>query len=192
MKKNFSQLENNLNEIINKYSDSFSIKEYGEENEDYDLLMEIFDITPSLKRENRQFWGRELGMCWQRIVTETFKIAASSDFKSPTKIGKDEPYDLQFKNFAIDTKYRVGSGDAGTLKKFKKYGQLLLKMNLIPTQLILRNDNLPAAVTAIRSGGWDIKFGQDVFDWIKENTSGFELDKWLKKNKNNFRFSSGN
>ena len=32
--------------------------------------MEVFGITPEMKRENRQYWGRQLGMCWQRLVTE--------------------------------------------------------------------------------------------------------------------------
>ena len=66
----FHQLENSLNSILGQYHQSFTDKIYSEENNEADLLMDIFAITPELKRENRQYWGRELGMCWQRIVVE--------------------------------------------------------------------------------------------------------------------------
>ena len=61
-----------------------------EENDDYDPLMRVFGITPSLKRENRQYWGRELGMCWQRLVTEVFK-ANCLDYQPALKIADDQP-----------------------------------------------------------------------------------------------------
>jgi hypothetical protein len=41
------------------------------------------------------------------------------------KEGSDEFCDLVVGNDAIDTKYRIGSGDSGTLKKFRQYGQEL-------------------------------------------------------------------
>lgn len=63
------KIEKTLGEILGQYQHSFSRKTYQEENNDVDLLMEAFAITPELKRENRQYWGRELGMCWQRLVT---------------------------------------------------------------------------------------------------------------------------
>ena len=56
--------------ILEKYYLSFKEKTYSEENNDTDVLMDIYGITPAQKRENRQYWGRELGMMWQRIVTE--------------------------------------------------------------------------------------------------------------------------
>ena len=55
--------------ILENYQDSFSKKTYSKENNENDLLMNIFDISPQIKRENKQYWGRELGMCWQMIVT---------------------------------------------------------------------------------------------------------------------------
>ncbi len=48
--------------IIKKYYQSFSEKTYGQENNESDFLMDLFGISPELKRENRQYWGRELGM----------------------------------------------------------------------------------------------------------------------------------
>jgi hypothetical protein len=59
------EIESVLKGILKQYQNSFSNKIYVEENDDHDPLMDVFGITPSLKRENRQYWGRELGMCWQ-------------------------------------------------------------------------------------------------------------------------------
>ena len=51
-------LKKALESILSDYSSSFSAKVYRDENNDSDLLMELFGITPGLKRENRQYWGR--------------------------------------------------------------------------------------------------------------------------------------
>ena len=42
------QIENLLKGILRQYQSSFSDKIYGEENDDYDPLMRVFGITPSL------------------------------------------------------------------------------------------------------------------------------------------------
>ncbi|GLS27655.1 hypothetical protein LU351_03315 [Marinibactrum halimedae] len=47
----------NLDKVLRKYHLSFMQKVYSDENNDYDLLMDVFGITPQLKRENRQYWG---------------------------------------------------------------------------------------------------------------------------------------
>lgn len=169
-------IENNLDNILRKYSSSFESKIYSNENNDSDILMEIFGITPELKRENRQYWGRELGKCWESLVVEICKN--SPGFKPALKIEKDEPCDLRMNNYAIDAKYRIGSGDSGTLKKFKQYSQKLISLNYEPVLLFLREDNLAAAITACRQGGWTIKTGKYSFDFIKE-ISGFDLRKYL-------------
>ena len=59
-----------LTGILSEYQRAFADKAYSDENNDHDVLMDVFGITPELKRENRQYWGRELGMCWQRLVIE--------------------------------------------------------------------------------------------------------------------------
>lgn len=166
----------NLAQILNQYQSSFIDKVYTDENEDYDLLMNAFGITPELKRENRQYWGRELGKCWESLVVEACKQV--STFQGPLKIGKDEPCDLRVGNYAIDTKYRVGSGDSGTLKKFKQYGPLLREHGYTPVFLFLREDNLNAAMTACRAGGWEIYIGKQSFDFIKQ-ISGFDMENYL-------------
>lgn len=174
-----SQLEKVLLETLTTYKRSFLGHKPASENNESDILMEVFDISPQMKTENRQFWGRELGMCWQRIVSSTFAHHCPTQFSVPRKFGSDEPYDVGLGLYAIDTKYRVGSGDAGTLKKFKQYGAMLQNEGMKPVQLILRNDNLSAAITAINKGGWEVHIGTAAFDWIEKNTSGFRLDDWL-------------
>lgn len=60
--------ETTLEQILTRYQNSFVEKVYSEDNEEHDLLMDVFGISPILKKENRQYWGRELGMCWQLLL----------------------------------------------------------------------------------------------------------------------------
>ncbi len=79
---------------------------------------------------------------------------------------------------AIDTKYRIGSGDSGTLKKFKAYARLLAGKGYEPVLLIVREDNLPAAIKACSSAGWTVLKGEETFDYIYDLTA-FNLKKYL-------------
>lgn len=179
MKNEKDKLQSALDEIIVAYQKGFSEKVYSEENDDHDLLMAVYGITPQLKRENRQYWGRELGMCWQRLVVEVCR-QTRTDFGPALRIGADEPCDLTVGNRAIDTKYRIGSGDSGTLKKFKAYGPTLVDKGFIPVLLIVREDNLGAAITACNSGGWTVTTGQRTFDYLLELT-GFDIKAFLQQ-----------
>jgi hypothetical protein len=170
--------EQNLDAVLGRYKKSFIEKVYSDENDDHDLLMEAFGISPLLKRENRQYWGRELGKCWESLVIEVCKKAPT--FQPALRVGNDEPCDLIVKKYAIDTKYRLGSGDSGTLKKFKSYGPLLREHGYEPVFLFLRKDNLPAAMTACQVGTWKIYTGKQSFDFIKE-ISGFDLEQYLTR-----------
>lgn len=167
-----------LDEVLQRYQQSFVDKVYSEENDDHDLLMDVFSLSPKLKRENRQYWGRELGMCWQLLVIEACKNVA--DFQPALRIEQDEPCDLIVGKYAIDTKYRIGSGDSGTLKKFKTYGPLLRDQGFEPVFLILRDDNLPAAIQACNVGTWRVLTASDSFEFIKE-ISGFDMESYLKE-----------
>jgi hypothetical protein len=173
-----SNIDTQLRNILDQYKTSFSGKIYREENEDYDVLMDIFGITPILKRENRQYWGRELGMCWQRLVCKLFE-SSCENYQPALRIGSDEPCDCIVGKDAIDTKYRIGSGDSGTLKKFRQYGKLFKEQGLNPVLLIVRKDNLSAAITACKSGGWNVLEGEKSFEYIFDKTS-FDLYDWLK------------
>ena len=182
-RRNIVSIEQKLDVILKRYRESFLEKVYSDENDDYDILMQAFGITPLLKRENRQYWGRELGKCWELLVVEACKSAPT--FKPALRIGGDEPCDLIIQNYAIDAKYRLGSGDSGTLKKFKAYGPLLREHGYTPVFLFLREDNLPAAMTACKSGTWEIYIGKQSFDFIKL-VSGFDIENYLTRKANEF------
>jgi hypothetical protein len=89
---------------------------------------------------------------------------------------------------AIDTKYRIGSGDAGTLKKFRDYATRLQQLNYQPVLLILRTDNLPAAITACTRGGWNIYSGSNAYQYLQQVTQ-FDLQSWLQSRKGRFTLS---
>ena len=172
-----SEIDKKLSSILKKYQNNFSKKAYVDDYDSTDVLMEAFGITQELKRENKQFWGRELGMCWQLLVIELCKNTCT-DYSGALRFGGDEPCDLVIGTDAIDTKYRVGSGDSGTLKKFKQYGKLLQDEGYRPVFLFVREDNLPAAMTACKAGGWSVYKGKSTFDYLRKKT-GFDLFGWL-------------
>lgn len=173
-----------LESIIKQYQASFSSKVFLEETLAEDELMQVFGITQEIKAGNKQYWGRELGMCWQRLIVELFKNSRD-DYRPPIKEGKDEICDLIVGTDAIDTKYRIGSGDSGTLKKFRQYGTKLRQLNFRPILLILRQDSLPHAIKACVTGGWIVKSGDDAYQYIYEITQ-FDLKIWLQTRKNLF------
>jgi hypothetical protein len=177
-------MTNDLDQILLRYQAAFSKKVYREENDETDILMNVFNITSEMKRENRQYWGRELGMCWQLLVTQVFKNTRDN-FALALRSGDDEPYDFGFSNFAVDTKYRIGSGDSGTLKKFKLYGNLLKEKEFTPVLLILRHDNLPSAITACLKGGWQIFTAEGTFEFILTH-SGVDLKNYLNQKAGDF------
>lgn len=178
------ELSTKLESILQKYGESFAGKLFGEESSEEDDLMLAFGLTQMTKVENKQYWGRELGMCWQLITSEVFK-AHCNNYKGPVREGADEMCDFVVGKTAIDTKYRIGSGDSGTLKKFKQYAGKLRATGYVPRILILRNDNLPAAIAACTVGGWEITWGAASYEYIFE-TTGFNLQSWLKERKNMF------
>lgn len=170
--------EKGMSEIITRYQKSFQNKTFTNSNPPSDILMDLFDITYSQKQENMQYWNRELGSVWEEVTKELFK--ANPAFREPigNEFGTDKPVDYFIGNMAIDAKYRIGSGDSGTLKKFKQYGALLQQNGYIPIFLILRDDNLSAAITAALNGGWTIYTHKTTFDFIAQN-SGFDIVKEL-------------
>ena len=177
-------IQKDLINIIGRYHASFVAKVYSDENNDHDVVMDLFGVTPLVKRENRQYWGGELGMCWQLIVSSLFKNTRV-DYHPPRRFGADEPYDLLVGNVAIDTKYRIGSGDSGTLKKFKQYGPLLKAEGYTPVLLIVRSDNLSAAIAACRGGGWEVYADKAIFKYIHDLTK-FDLYDFLSSLRGRF------
>lgn len=177
-------VEPSLLQLMQTYQRSFAEKVYQEENDDVDLLMDAFGLSSDTKRENRQYWGRELGMCWQLMVDNVMKVYGKG-YAPALRIGNDEPCDMIVGNYAIDTKYRFGSGDSGTLKKLKQYGALLIKLGYQPVCLLAREDNLPGSIAAIQSAGWQILAGDESFDFILTQT-GYDLKQYLVSQKGQF------
>lgn len=184
MSIDLNKLNSALDAILGSYKATFSEKVYSDENDDHDVLMDVFGISPLLKRESRQYWGRELGMCWQKLVVEICRNARS-DFGPALRIDADEPCDLTVGGLAIDTKYRIGSGDSGTLKKFKAYGSLLRSKGYEPVLMIVREDNLNAAITACNAGGWTVTTGQRTFDYLRDLT-GIDVKELLQQRAGTF------
>ena len=161
--------KNLIEPIIKEYYIKFKAKlnQPSVENNDFDELMNLFNISPELKRDNRQFWGRHLGKLWEKMVVELAKTHCQ-DFQPELKINKDQLCDLIIGSDAIDTKYRIGSGDSGTLKKLKDYGTILQKKGYNPIMLIVRDDNLPSAIAAAKSRGWNVLTDVESFSYLKE------------------------
>ncbi|MBD2003723.1 MULTISPECIES: restriction endonuclease [Cyanophyceae] len=175
---NTNEIQNSLERIIQQYSLSFAAKLFIEESLEEDDLMLVFGLTQAIKAENKQYWGRELGKCWERIVIQLCRQTCDN-FGTAIREGQDELCDLVVGLDAIDTKYRIGSGDSGTLKKFRQYATRLRQMGYNPVFLILRNDSLPQAINACRMGGWTLRVGSETYDYLRQAT-GFDLESWLK------------
>jgi len=161
--------KNLIEPIIKEYYIKFKAKlnQPSVENNDFDELMNLFNISPELKRDNRQFWGRHLGKLWEKMVVELAKTHCQ-DFQPELRINKDQLCDLIIGSDAIDTKYRIGSGDSGTLKKLKDYGAILQEKGYNPVMLIVRDDNLPSAIAAVKSRGWNVLTDVESFSYLKE------------------------
>lgn len=172
-----------IKNVLNKYQEAFSKKQINSAEGYTDILMEVFNITPSVKSTNMQYWGRELGKCWEGIIQSVF--SERKDYGPGIKEGNDEICDCIIGKKAIEAKYRIGSGDSGTLKKFKQYAQRLKDKGFEPIMLFLREDNLSAAITASKNGGWKVIIGEECFNFILEE-SNFNLKEELKSLKGQY------
>jgi len=174
--------------VSKEYQKTFEKKIFNYHNPDHDLLMDVFNLTSELKGENPQYWGTQLGRCWEKLIIEICKTHCQ-DFKPAFKIKiKNEehaPFDLIIDNYAIDTKYRIGSGDSGKHYKLQVYGNELKKMGYTPVMLIFREDNLQGAITACKKGNWTIYTGDDTFKFIQQ-ISDFDLKQFLMSIKAKF------
>lgn len=179
---NSELINQRLEKILEQYQQSFINKTFQDESLEEDDLMLVYGLTQTMKSENRQYWGRELGMCWQLLVTELCQQRCQN-FSNAIKEANDEICDLIVNQDAIDTKYRIGSGDSGTLKKFRHYAQKLMKLGYRPVLLILRNDSLSHALKSCQNGGWKIIQGDESYEYIYELTN-FDLKTWLQNKKN--------
>lgn len=182
------QMERKVFNILSKYKSDFNSKEFVPNFPSSDILMNFFNITYDTKMQNMQYWNRELGRVWELITGELFAFNNPS-FRLPEsgEFGTDRPVDYFIGDLAIDAKYRIGSGDSGTLKKFKSYGKMLKERGYNPVFLILRNDNLPDAITAAMNGGWQIISDKNAFSFIRE-MSEIDIVQYLAHLKAKYNF----
>jgi hypothetical protein len=177
-------LDNSLKSILTQYRQSFTSKQFTKGSKKEDDLMRIFGLTQAIKSENKQYWSKELGMCWQLLVTELCRQTCDN-FSGSIKDGTEELCDLVLGMDAINAMYRMGSGDSRTLKKVRHCGNSLKKLGYRPILLILRDDNLPAAITACTLGNWVIMAGDEAFQYLQKMTK-FDLKAWLQAKKNHY------
>lgn len=183
-----------MNEGIDKYLKQYypkfleRINKKQQVEKEHDLLMDVFGVTQMQKKEDAQYWGRQLGALWQKVVTSVFQNSDNvKGFTGPIVVpdsrGKtDEPADLSGNGYAIDTKYRIGSGDSKFNKQFKTNASILVSKGFKPVLLILRTDSLSNAIRAAKNGGWVVYSGESAFDFIKKQTN-FDLKSYLEASK---------
>lgn len=168
-----------LDTIFRTYQQKFQNRAEVLPNNEPDILMEVFGITSEQKQKNLQYWHRELGMCWQKVVIEFFR--EHPEYSGPIKNGSEEPCDLVLGKYSIDTKYRIGSGDSGTLKKFRENAEYLRGEGYTPLLLVLREDNLIRSVK-----GWEMLTGKETMKFIEEH-SGKKFENILRTYQKKFQ-----
>jgi hypothetical protein len=166
-----------LRSSVKHYARKFEEKKFEEEPAYVDTLMAYFGITDEMKRRNSQYWARELGSLYQEIVTKA-ALEKSRDYFVPKTGDSVLPCDLVAGECAIDMKYRMGSGDSGTLQKLRRNGMVLQSLDVKPILLVHRDDNLPAALSAAKGGGWSVVSGEQAIDFVRDRFS-FDLEAFL-------------
>jgi hypothetical protein len=172
-------MNNDLKNLVESYKLSFEKKILNHKHFKQDDIMNLFNKNQYDLLLNKQYWHREFGKFYEKYV----KIIAKSKLKyndSP-KYKKYDLCDLVIDNFAIDTKYRIGSGDSGTVRKLKFYGEQLIKLNYKPILLIFRDDNLEGTIKSL-SKEWNVLTGDNSNKFIIEH-----LDFDIKKSLNDLR-----
>jgi len=174
-----ADVERRFGAVLDGFRASFARKDFPSKQSEPDLLMEVFGLTNAMKLSQPQYWGRELGSCWERLVKEAC-AQAPYRVSFPPPGSRRTPCDIILRQLAIETKYRVGSGDSGTLQKLQANGRTLQKAGFEPILLILRNDSLPNAMAAARAGGWRILADADAFEFIRTET-GVDLKAFMMR-----------
>lgn len=100
-KNDSNNLEKKMKKLLKQYSKKFRDKAHENVESETDILMDVFSITPEMKRENMQYWGRELGKCWEKLVKTVLSVKCP-EYKPALRVGKDELCEFsKEKNFCI-------------------------------------------------------------------------------------------
>lgn len=171
-------VEGGMAAVLDGFRAKFAAKRFKARRDEPDILMEVFGITPEVKRKNPQYWSRELGSCWEGLI-----VAACQRMGVPHRVPEKgcnvTPCDLVIRNIAIEIKYRVGSGDAPTLRNLKSNGQVLNAAGYETILLLLRDDSLPGALQRARTGGWKTLEACEAFAFIQDQV-GVDLKAYLE------------
>jgi hypothetical protein len=181
-------VDDRLGEILDAQRRSFEAKVHRPRERGSDLLMEAFGISPVQLQSHSQYWSRQLGMCFERLVRAACEHR--SECRLPLRTGGREPWDLEFGQEAWELKYRLGSGDAGTLSRLADNAGLARERGLAPVLLILRSDSLRAATARAAAGGWEVVCGERALAHVRRR-SGFDLHAWLAEQAGRFTFEPG-
>lgn len=165
-----------LSPTIAKYTALFTRQVYNEEPFQSDILLEAFHLSPVVIRQHKQYWHRHLGACWERLVKSVFSSHVS--YQGTIRLKNKSPCDFTFDKIAVDTKYRLGSGDSGTMGKLSRNAQWLKSMGFEPMMLILREDNLPQAIARMQGAGWAVLCADASFKFIARH-GDFDLKAYL-------------
>lgn len=180
-----SETSQSLDLVLKDHYHSFTKKVVSEESEKADDIMLVFGLNKSIKSENKQYWNKQLSRCWQLLVLESCHRNLA-EFQGPLVEQNEQLCDLVIGNDAIETRYRIGSLGVVNIKKLKNNAAKLENMGLRPVLLILRDDNLPQAITACNYNGWTTISGKDAYTYIHK-LSGFDLKSWLQTRRNLYR-----
>lgn len=162
-------------------------KHFAADDATTDLLMEAYALDPKTRHQHMQFWGQRLGLCWEGLVDTVFSTLRPDAHGDRIHYGRGELCDMVFGDDAIDTKYRIGSGDGATIRKFCRYGDMLREDGYRPVMLILRTDSLDQSIHRC-AHHWEIYQGDAAFDYIHEHTD-YDLRTYLHLRKGHFKIS---
>jgi hypothetical protein len=180
--------EQQLRQILLSYQTSFSSQQTTADTRDPDILMKLFGVTSDTQKENRQFWGRHLGVCWEKLVTTLFKSTVPN-VQGGYRQGRKTLCDLIAGTNAIDTKYRIATSQPAVRAELQRHGGILQAAGYNPVLLVLREDNLRDATQQCEKGGWRIYAGAAAFEFINAET-GTDLYQWLTSLDGQFAFTA--
>jgi len=179
-------IESKLDSLVKKYRRAFQEKLRGISDSgvfglppEETLLMKLFALEPNIYLMNRQYFNRELGSLFEKMVKALLKTTNSKRYGNAVVVGKTQLCDCTFGQDAIEVKYRYYSGDAKTVRLYRNAAPKLISMGLKPVMLIFSTDNLRSAIKSFIKHGWQVKEGDDMAKYIKQLT-GFDIKRYLE------------
>ena len=115
----------------------------------------------------RQYYSRHLGAMWERLVRHACGGGQHVYAGEDTRL---ELADVIMGEWAIECKYRVGSGEPTFGRRLANKGIKLQERGYRPVLLVARSDSLPILSAIAAKGNWLLLQGAESFRWIEEQT----------------------